>query len=321
MQITLSSSRVRTLNADEKPYISVVIPVYNEERNIFELYDRLNAVMSTLGTTYEILFIDDGSTDGTLERINRIKDGRVRAISFQRNFGKAAALSCGFSNVRGEVVITMDGDLQDDPKEVPKFLEALKSYYVISGWKFRRQDPLSKTIPSRVFNWLTRLLTGVNIHDFNCGLKAFRRDAIKDINLYGELHRYIPVLAHWKGYTVGEIKVEHHQRAHGRSKYGYNRLFKGFLDLITIIFLTSYLRRPLHLFGSTGFAFIASGVAICLYLSSLWLGGARIGDRPLLTLGILLMTIGVQFIAVGLIGELIVYYLGNGGWVIRKEHA
>lgn len=275
--------------------------------------------LSILEITYEIIFVDDGSTDGTFKEINAIGDNRVRIVRLQRNYGKAAALSCGFNKSRGRIVITMDGDLQDDPKEIPRFLEKLEEFDMVSGWKSKRYDPVSKTLPSKFFNSLTRCVTGVKINDFNCGYKGYRSDVVKNISLYGEFHRYIPVLAHWKGYTVGEIKVEHHPRIHGKSKYGMERLFKGFLDLLTVTFLMLYKKRPLHMFGSIGLILGFVGILISGYLLLLWITGSRIGDRPLLMLGILLTVIGVQFVSMGLIGELITNSRNNDDYIIKFD--
>lgn len=305
-----------------KPNLSIIIPVHNEEENILELYERLYSTLSLpslIEITYEIIFIDDGSTDGTFEEIKKIKNSKVNVVRFQRNYGKAAALSCGFKRSKGDFVITMDGDLQDDPKEIPRFIEELKRYDMVSGWKNKRQDPISKTLPSKVFNRLTRFITGVKVHDFNCGYKAYNNYVVKNINLYGELHRYIPALVYWKGYTVGEIEVEHHPRVHGESKYGIERLLKGFLDLITVTFLMMYKKRPLHVFGGIGILFGLSGVIISIYLIVLWATGLKIGDRPLLMLGILLTVTGAQFISLGLIGELITNSRNNDDYIIKYD--
>jgi len=303
------------------PYLSIIIPVYNEKDNIIELHDELLKALSSTGQTYEILFIDDGSRDGTYQALDSIReaDNSVKIIRFQKNFGKSAALSYGFSRVKGEVIITMDGDLQDDPREIPQLLAALANYDVVSGWKRKRHDPLTKTLPSKIFNWLTRHLTGVNIHDFNCGFKAYRNGVVKNINIYGEMHRYIPAIAYWKGYSVGEVPVNHRPRTRGKSKYGTGRLLKGLLDLITIKFLMSYCQRPLHLFGGMGFLSGGVGTAICSYLLYTWLTGEKIGDRPLLTLGVLLIILGIQFVAIGLIGELIVSSRENREWVVKGD--
>ncbi len=302
-----------------KPHLSIIVPVHNEEENILELYEKLYNTLSIIEKTYELIFVDDGSTDNTFEKIKSIKDSKVKVVRFQRNYGKAAALSCGFKKAKGDIVITLDGDLQDDPKEIPRFLEELKKYDMVSGWKSKRHDPISKTVPSRFFNWLTRLITGVKINDFNCGYKAYNKYVVKNINLYGELHRYIPALAYWKGYTVGEIEVEHHPRIHGESKYGAERLLKGFLDLITVTFLMMYKKRPLHVFGGIGILLGLSGVIISIYLMTLWVTGIKIGDRPLLMLGILLIVIGAQFISLGLIGELITNSRNNDDYIIKYD--
>ena len=302
-----------------KTQLSIIIPVHNEEENILELYKSLYNILSLVGKTYEIIYVDDGSTDDSFEKIKSIEDARVKVVRFQRNYGKAAALSCGFKKSKGDIVITMDGDLQDDPKEIPRFIEELDKYDMVSGWKSKRYDPISKTLPSRFFNWLTRFITGVKINDFNCGYKAYHNYVVKNINLYGEFHRYIPALAYWRGYSVGEIEVEHHPRIHGESKYGVERLLKGFLDLITVTFLMMYKKRPLHMFGGIGFLLGFSGVFISVYLMFLWIIGDRIGERPLLMLGILLTVIGAQFVSLGLIGELITNSRNNDDYIIKYD--
>jgi glycosyltransferase involved in cell wall biosynthesis len=302
-----------------RPDISVIIPVFNEEGNVEPLYGQLKSVLEKLDKTYEMLFIDDGSTDSTYDNISKISDPSLTVIRFQRNFGKASALSCGFSRARGKIVITMDGDLQDDPKEIPRFLDALKTYEVVSGWKQKRNDPASKRIPSKFFNALTGILTGVHLNDFNCGFKAYRSYVVKNISLYGGMHRYIPVIAHIKGYSVGEIAVEHRPRINGKSKYGTRRLFAGLFDLITIKFLMTYSKKPMYIFGSLGVLFGALGSVICIYLFYIWLLGTHIGNRPLLSLGVLLVVIGIQFMAIGLIGELIISTKNSNDWVIRMD--
>ena len=290
--------------------LSVVIPVYNEVKSIPVLYERLCAVCEGIGKSYEVIFIDDGSTDGSFDQLEKLATmhAHVKAIQFRRNFGKASALTAGFHEADGDVIITLDGDLQDDPAELPRFLDELESgpYDLVSGWKYPRRDPVTKTLPSRLFNWLTSRLSGISLHDFNCGFKAYRRDVVREIVFYGELYRYIPVMAYWKGYRVGEIKIRHHSRPFGRSKYGASRLLRGFFDLVTVLFLTRYTRRPLHLFGLAGLFSFFTGLGISAYLTVLWFGGDRpIGNRPLLTLGVLLIIIGVQFFTLGLIAELV----------------
>ncbi len=291
--------------------ISVVIPVLNEAETIQPLSDQITAVLDDLGRSCEIVFVDDGSQDDTVERIRRAHeaDARVRLVRFRRNFGKAAALCAGFDVSRGSLVVTMDGDLQDDPGEIPKLLEKLESedLDLVSGWKQQRQDPVSKRLPSKVFNWVTRKLARIELHDFNSGFKVYRREVLDEIALYGELHRYIPVLAGRKGFAVGEIAVRHHRRQHGTSKYGWDRFYKGLLDLITVLFITRYTRRPLHLFGVIGLGSLIVGLGINLYLVVRWVQGEYLSNRPLLLLGILLMLLGIQVLTTGLIGEMITF--------------
>ncbi len=299
--------------------VSVVVPCYNEEGNLPELHRRLSAVLGSLGVPWEILIVDDGSTDGTWATIRALHeaDDHVLAIRHRRNFGKAEALANGFAVARGDVVMTMDGDLQDDPDELPRFLVKLEEGYdLVSGWKQRRQDPLGKTAPSRVFNWTVRRVSGVPLHDFNCGYKAYRREVTQALRLYGELHRFTPVLAAGEGFRIAELPVRHHARKWGRSKYGWSRLVKGFLDLLTVTFLTQYRQRPMHLFGLPGLVALAVGIFLGLFLSleKLILGNS-IGTRPLLLLSVLLVMIGAQFFGLGLLGE----FLAHGSNEPRSE--
>jgi len=298
-------------NRPEGVDISVIIPVLNEAETIQPLADQVTAVLDDLGRSCEIVFVDDGSRDDTVERIRRAHeaDARIRLVRLRRNFGKAAALCAGFDVSRGSLVVTMDGDLQDDPSEIPKLVEKLESedLDLVSGWKQQRQDPVSKRLPSKVFNWVTRKLARIELHDFNSGFKVYRREVLDEIALYGELHRYIPVLAGRKGFAVGEIAVRHHRRQHGTSKYGWDRFYKGLLDLITVLFITRYTRRPLHLFGVIGLGSLIVGLGINLYLVVLWLQGEYLSNRPLLLLGILLMLLGIQVLTTGLIGEMITF--------------
>ena len=309
--IDLPAARESAVAAPVPPPIevSVLVPVLDEAATVEELAARVAAVLDGLGRSFEIVFIDDGSRDGTPERVRaaRERDPRVRLVRLRRNFGKAAALSAGFDHSRGAILVTMDGDLQDDPDEIPRFLATLEEngLDLVSGWKRRRRDPAGKRIPSRLFNWATRRLAQVDLHDFNCGFKAYRREVLSEIAVYGELHRYIPVLASRRGFLVGEIEVEHHPRRHGVSKYGWDRFYKGLLDLITVLFITRYTRRPLHLFGAFGLLFLSAGFAINLYLAILWARGAYLSNRPLLLLGVLLMLLGIQVLTTGLIGEMI----------------
>ena len=291
--------------------VSVLVPVLDEAGTVGELARRTAAVLDGLGRSFELLFIDDGSRDGTPERVREAHaaDPRVKLLRLRRNFGKAAALSAGLDHSRGELVITMDGDLQDAPEEIPRLLTMLeeKDLDLVSGWKRRRRDPVSKRLPSRLFNWVTRQLAQVPLHDFNSGFKIYRREVLEQIAVYGELHRYIPVLASRRGFSVGEIEVAHHPRRAGTSKYGWDRFYKGLLDLITVLFITRYTRRPLHLFGAFGLLFLTAGFAINLYLAVLWFGGEDLSNRPLLLFGVLLMLLGIQVLTTGLLGEMFTF--------------
>lgn len=289
-----------------RPRLSLVIPVYNEAESLWALHSQLRAALRN--EQYEVIFVDDGSTDvsGVVLESLLAQDARVRVVRFARNFGKAEALAAGFCESRGAVVITLDADLQDDPAEIPKLLEVLEQGYdLVSGWKQPRRDPWTKLLPSRLFNWATATLSGLPLHDFNSGLKAYRRRVVEELRVYGEQHRYIPALAYWKGFRVAEVAVAHRPRQYGRSKFGPKRFLSGFLDLLAVLFLTRFQRKPLHLFGSVGLLSLVAGVAINLYLTWLRLQGEIIGTRPLLQLGVLLMVTGVQFLSLGLLGEMI----------------
>ena len=303
--------------------ISVVIPLFNEEESLPELTEKIHTVASRMGVVYEIIFVDDGSTDNSYTVIQKLKQqyAAVKALRFRKNFGKSTALSEGFKMATGTYVITMDADLQDDPEEIPHLVNKLQEGNdLVSGWKKVRHDPISKTIPSRFFNYVTRVMSGIRLHDFNCGLKAYRREVVKDVNLYGELHRYIPVLTKWEGYRrITEIVVHHHPRKYGQSKFGLSRFLKGFLDLITVVFLTRYVKRPLHFFGFFGSLSLLAGLGICGYLSLDWFLGTPIGQRPILFLGILLIMIGFQIISTGLIGEMLVHNFNRQKEVPVKE--
>lgn len=290
--------------------ISLVVPIYNEEQSLETLHQRITTVVQSLTDQYEIIFINDGSTDGSAAALERLwrDDKHVKVLQLRRNFGKAAALAVGFEEAQGDIVITMDGDLQDDPDEIPRLVACLRDGYdVVSGWKQERHDPLSKTLPSRLFNWVVSRTTGLKLHDFNCGFKAYRREVVKNVRLYGELHRFIPALAHGQGFRVTELPVKHHPRKFGKSKYGIERLLRGFFDLMTVLFLTRYLKKPLHLFGSLGLLVFVAGMLINLYLVWLKIQGQSIGTRPLLSLGILMVLVGIQLFCTGLIAELLIY--------------
>ena len=301
--------------------LSVVIPVLNEVESIPELYREIVDGVSPLDLPWELIFIDDGSTDGTAAELRRLfqQDARVRIIEFRRNFGKSAALAAGFDTAVGDAIVTMDADLQDSPSEIPRLIDELNSGAdLVSGWKYPRHDPLSKTLPSTFFNRVVRMFTGVELHDFNCGLKAYRREVIKEIKIYGDLHRYIPALAHFRGFRVVEIKVSHRARRYGRSKFGSARFARGFFDLLTVLFLAQYTRRPLHFFGWFGIGALMLGTIINTYLAIMWFLGHPIGTRPLLTLGVLLMIMGAQFVVFGLLAEMIASTKTETDYSVRR---
>jgi glycosyltransferase involved in cell wall biosynthesis len=288
--------------------ISVVVPVHNEERSVALLYDELRSALEPLGTPWEAIFVDDGSSDGSFAALTRLHNAadNVRVVRLRRNFGKAAALVAGFDQAQGETVVTIDGDLQDDPAEIPRLLAKLdEGFDLVTGWKTHRRDPLSRRILSRIFNRVTSAFSGVHLHDMNCGLKAYRAEVVHGLRLYGELHRFIPVLAHYRGFRIAELPVNHRPREHGRSRYGVERYLRGFLDLLTVSFIGRYRHRPLHLFGGLGLILGAFGTAILVYLTVLKALGNAIGHRPLLLLGVLLLVIGMQFFSLGLISEMI----------------
>lgn len=294
-------------------FLSFVIPVKDEEESLDELADRIVECVRTSCPNHqpEIVFIDDGSKDRSWDVmqsiVNRLPDV-VRAIRFRRNLGKALALEAGFRACRGDIVFTMDADLQDDPKEIPRFLAKLEEGFdLVSGWKRTRHDPLSKTLPSKLFNGVTAKLTGVKLNDFNCGFKCYRREVVESIRLYGELHRYIPVLVADLGYRVGEIEVEHHPRKHGSSKYGWERYVRGFINLLTVLATTRWLAKPGHLFGGMGVGLGLIGGSCLTYLFLVWLfGDSPIGDRPLLTFGVLTVIASLQMLSLGVIAEFFV---------------
>ena len=291
--------------------VSIVIPLLNEEGSLRILYNDIKKAITPYSFSYEIIFIDDGSTDSSLSILRELnrRDSRVHYFSFRKNYGKSAALNVGFKNANGDAVITMDADLQDDPAEIPNLLRKLsEGYDLVSGWKKVRHDPFIKRHSSKFFNYMTRLSSDVKIHDFNCGLKAYRKEVIKSVYVHGELHRYIPVLAGQKGFKITEIPVKHHPRRYGKTKFGISRFFKGFVDLLTILMITRYATRPLHLFGFIGTISFVGGFLLDGYLTLEWLlHKTSLSNRPLLLLGLLMMIVGVQLFAIGLLGELFVH--------------
>ena len=307
------------------PAVSLVIPLLNEAESLPELIRRLQKQLNALfDGSYELIFVDDGSTDGSCDVLSRHReqDPRIRIIRFRRNYGKSAALSVGFERVRAPIVVTMDADLQDDPDEIPRMLEKLEEGYdLVSGWKKKRHDPWHKTMPSRLFNAVTSAASGIRLHDFNCGFKMYRSEVVKELKVYGEMHRYLPALAHWQGFRVTELPVRHHPRRFGVSKFGLSRLVKGYLDLLTVLVTTRYLKRPLHLFGTVGSLFGLAGFGINLYLSIEWfLGNTYFSNRPLALLGVLLIIVGIQLVSMGLLSELMVRNsINNDQYSIREE--
>ena len=302
--------------------ISVVVPVLNETESLDQLYAELVDVATQHDFRLQIIFVDDGSTDDSWKVIERLAaaDARVEGIRFRRNFGKAAALSAGFDAAHGERVMTLDADLQDDPAEISRFIEKIdQGYDVVSGWKQVRHDPWHKVIPSRIFNTMVSRLTGVSLHDHNCGMKCYRRDVIHEVRIYGELHRFVPVLAAARGYRIGELTIQHRPRQHGYSKYGWNRLIKGFLDLLTVKFLTGFGQRPQHMLGTIGIGSFFLGTLGLVYLAILWIISrmdlgmdvVHLHERPALYYSLVLFLIGGQMMSMGFLGELITAHLGH----------
>ena len=316
-----------------KTKLSFVVPFFNEKDTLNDLHSQIKQVVESLTSvsSFELILIDDGSNDGSTAVAQKLAEAHqnVTLIELRGNWGKSAALAAGFAHSKGDVVFTLDADLQDDPSEIPRFLDAMdEGYDVVSGYKQTRHDPWHKVIPSRIFNAMVRALTGIPLHDVNCGFKAYRAEVLRSIRLYGELHRFVPVLAHWKRFRVGEIVVQHHPRRFGQSKFGVTRMYRGYIDLLTVVFLMRFQHRPAHFFGLLGSFTLVAGLSINLYLTALKLLGEPIGHRPLLILGVLLMVLGAQVLAFGLIAELVVHlnrhdqpYIIRGTSDAAKKHA
>jgi glycosyltransferase involved in cell wall biosynthesis len=308
MDAPLTAEDVGSARKQPRHTVSVVVPLFNEAATISALYDEVRDALEPTGMAWEVVYVDDGSTDGSYRELVKVHaaNTNVRVVRLRRNFGKAAALAAGFEAAGGDVVVTMDADLQDDPAEIPALVATLdEGFDLVSGWKRDRQDPFTRRLVSHVYNTVSSWVTRVQLHDMNCGLKAYRAEVLENVRLYGELHRFVPVLAHQLGYGITEIPVNHRPRLNGRSRYGFERYLRGFFDLLTVAFMGRYRRRPLHLFGGIGFALGLAGSAILLYLTAIKIGGASIGGRPLLMLGVLLVVVGIQFFSLGLVGEML----------------
>lgn len=301
--------------------ISVVVPLLNERESLPLLAESVDEVMEQWGKEYEILFVDDGSTDGSFATCRELRErypGKVKVYRFGRNYGKAAALRAGIERAAGDIVVTMDADLQDDPKAIPEMVAKLdEGYDLVSGWKKKRHDPLSKTLPSKVWNVFTSWVSGIDLHDFNCGFKVYRAAAAKTLDIYGERHRYLPVLAHWDGFRVTELAVPHHPRKFGRSKYGISRFVKGILDIVTLVFLRKYLKNPLHFFGLLGILFGLAGTTVLGYFGVQWVITREMHVRPLVLLSVGAVIMGIQFVSIGLIGEMITHAFPSKYYTIR----
>ena len=302
-----------------KTYISIIVPLFNEAPNLAELHNRIQNTLSDFlpqEKKYEVVFIDDGSNDNSFEILKSLhrKSQCVKVLKLRKRFGKTAALAGGFLEAKGDIIVTIDADLQNDPADIPKLVEKIdQGYDVVSGWRKERKDGFIKVFLSRIYNAVTSLFSGIQIHDFNCGLKAYKKQVLDEIEIYGTLHRYIPVIAHWKGFRIGEVEVKHNRRLYGKSKYGIARIFEGFWDLATVTFFLRFNQKPLHLFGNIGVSFLFFGLIINSYILSIWLRFHSImGRHPLLILGVMLMILGVQLVSLGLLAEMIVNTSRNG---------
>ena len=310
--------------APRRGALSVVVPLLNEEATLEPLYRELQAALTATGIDWEVVFVDDGSSDGSYRELVRLHAAHlnVRVVRLRRNFGKAAALAAGIEVAAGDFIVTMDADLQDDPAEIPRLLAKLdEGFDVVSGWKCDRHDPFVRRFVSRIYNTTTRLATGVKLHDMNCGLKVYRAEVFEHVRLYGERHRFTPVLAHHLGFSVTELSVNHRPRVNGRSRFGIERYLRAPFDLLTIVFMGRYRYRPLHLFGGVGLTVFVAGAAILGYLTAVKVGGAGIGDRPLLLLGVLLVVVGIQFLSLGLIGEMLTSHNEENLRATRSDRA
>ena len=303
--------------------ISVVIPLFNEKESLHQLMQAIASVLDPVGDPYEVIFVDDGSTDGSfaaLKELHANYQDRIRMVRFSRNYGKSAALSVGIKEAHGDVIITMDADLQDDPVAIPEMLQKIEEGWdVVSGWKKKRYDPLTFTLPSRLWNLITSILSGVKLHDFNCGFKAYRADAAKALDIYGDRHRYLPALAHWDGFRVTEIPVPHHARKFGKSKYGFDKFFNGVMDMLTLLFLRRYLRSPLHFFGLVGFLLIMVGGMVLTFFGVQWAVTGMMRIRPLVLLSLGAVIVGIQFLSFGFLAEMLIHMSPKDSYTVRER--
>ncbi len=303
--------------------ISVVVPLFNESESLPALMESIGTVLNREGHSWEIVFVDDGSTDRSFETLRELRESygeRVRIFRFTRNYGKSAALSIGIREARGEIIVTMDADLQDDPSAIPALLAKLaEGWDLVSGWKKKRYDPLTFTIPSRLWNIVNSVLSGVKLHDFNCGFKAYRAEAAKSLEIYGDRHRYLPTLAHWNGFRVTELPVPHHPRQFGRSKYGFGKFFNGVMDMLTLLFLKRYLRSPLHFFGLLGFGLILLGSSVLAYFGIQWAITGSMHIRPLTLLSVSAVIVGIQFLSFGFLAEILINMAPKDTYLIRDK--
>ncbi len=303
--------------------VSIVVPLHNERESLPLLIKAISEVLTPMSIEYEIVLVDDGSTDGSFDVLKQLHTqygSRLRIFRFCRNYGKSAALSVGIKEAKGEIIITMDADLQDDPKAIPEMLEKIEEGWdVVSGWKKKRYDPVSFTFPSKIWNFITSILSGVKLHDFNCGFKAYRAEAAKSLDIYGDRHRYLPALAHWDGFSVTEIVVPHHARQFGKSKYGFSKFFSGTLDMLTLLFLRKYFKRPLHFFGFFGFILILAGGLMLGYFGVSWALTGYMKVRPLVVLSMGAVIVGVQLFFFGLLAEMIINMAPKDSYIIREK--
>ena len=303
--------------------VSIIIPLYNEEESLPHLMKAIAEVLDGQELEYKVLFVDDGSTDNSFEVCKKLHEeypGKIQVYRFSRNHGKSAALNAGIGKADSDVIITMDADLQDDPQAIPDMLKLIdEGWDLVSGWKKKRYDPITKTIPSKFFNFITSMMSGLKINDFNCGFKAYRAQAAKSIEIYGERHRYLPALVHWEGYKVTEMVVPHHKRKYGKTKFGMNRFFNGFFDLLTLLFLRKYLANPLHFFGILGIIFCLAGTVVLGYFGVQWIITQQMRIRPLVLLSLGSIIMGIQFFSIGLVGEMISNTQSKKTFTIREE--